>query len=174
MLGFTLREIVLLLTANEQVTAAHAQRMLTRLFADADYEHLLKSWNYLDNHDVPRVTDTIPDEAARRLATVLQFTLPGSVNLYYGTELGQTGGDDPANRAPMRWDLVNQSNQVLRFHHQLSAIRRGHRALRIGDLRWLETDRLIGFERFTDRIEDAVIVIANPSSERVDRDRADP
>ncbi|WP_341727809.1 alpha-amylase family glycosyl hydrolase [Brooklawnia sp.] len=166
-LNFTLREIVLLL-ANQQISAAHAQRMLTRFFADADYEHLLKSWNYLDNHDVPRVTDTIPDEAARRLATVLQFTLPGSVNLYYGTELGQTGGADPANRAPMRWDLVNQSNQVLRFHHQLSAIRRGHRALRIGDLRWLETERLIGFERFTDRIEDAVFVIANPSSERVD------
>lgn len=166
-LNFTLREIVLLL-ANQQISAAHAQRMLERFFTDADYEHLLKCWNYLDNHDVPRLTDTVPNLAARKLAAVLQFTLPGSVNLYYGTELGQTGGADPANRAPMRWDLVNESNNVLRFHHQLIAIRRRHRALRIGDLRWLVTERLIGFERFTDRIEDAVIVVANPSSDEIE------
>ena len=165
-LGFTLREI-LLLTANERVTAAHAQRMLERLFADADYEHLLKCWNYLDNHDVPRLTDTVPNELARTLAVVLQFTLPGSVNVYYGTELGQTGGDDPENRAPMRWDLVNQSNETLRLYHWLISVRRSHRALRVGDLRWLVTDRLIGFERYTDRIGDAVIVVANPSSETV-------
>lgn len=163
LLHFTLREILLGL-ANGRLGPSHAQRMLQRLFADASYEHLLKSWIYLDNHDTARVSETIPDPDARRLATVLQFTLPGSVNLYYGSELGQSGGDDPANRAPMRWDLVNQHNDTLRFHRQLISLRRQHRALRVGDLRWLVTDRLIGFERHTDRIADAVFVLANPSA----------
>lgn len=165
-LSFTLREI-LLLGANQQITAGHMQAMLERYFADSDFEHLLKCWNYLDNHDVPRVTSTIPDARARELATILQFTLPGSVNIYYGTELGQTGGDDPENRAPMRWDLVADSNQTLRLYHRLISIRKQHRALRVGDIRWLLTDRLIGFERHTDHIGEAVLVVANPSSDEV-------
>jgi cyclomaltodextrinase len=67
---------------------------------------MLKSWIYLDNHDTPRLATTCPMRAQRRLAQVLQFTLPGSPNLYYGSEVGMTGGDDPEMRAPMRWDLV--------------------------------------------------------------------
>lgn len=165
-LAFTLREIILM-TANHDITPSHAQRMLQRLYADADFEHLLKSWIYLDNHDVARVTETVPDAAARRLATILQFTLPGAVNLYYGSELGQTGGSDPANRAPMRWDLVNDDNPTLGLHRQLIELRRDCRALRVGDLRWLETDRLLGFERHTDRAADIVVVLVNPSSEPV-------
>ncbi|GAA2182407.1 cyclomaltodextrinase [Brooklawnia cerclae] len=165
-LHFTLREILLRL-ADETIAAPHAQRMLTRLYADADYEHLLKSWIYLDNHDTARVANTIRDDAARRLATVLQFTLPGAVNLYYGTELGQRGGDDPESRAPMRWDRVTDGNPTLAWYRQLLDIRRSHRALRIGDLRWLVTERLIGFERYTDRIGDAVFVLANPSADTV-------
>ena len=93
--------------------------------------------------------------------------MPGSVNLYYGSELGQTGGIDPANRAPMRWDWVNEHNPVLAGIRQLIDIRQRHRALRVGDLRWLVTERLIGFERYTDRVAEAVVVLANPSSEYV-------
>lgn len=165
-LHFTLREILLLIV-NQRISAGHGQKMLERFYADADFEHLLKSWIYLDNHDVVRVSDATENPAARRLATVLQFTLPGSVNLYYGSELGQSGGADPANRAPMRWDLVRDDNPVLAMHRQLIDLRRGHRALRVGDLRWLVTDRLIGYERHTDRIGDAVIVLANPTSQQV-------
>jgi hypothetical protein len=73
---------------------------------DAGIEHMLQSWIYLDNHDTPRLATTLPDVAQRRLAQVLQFTLPGAPNLYYGSELGMTGGDDPEMRAPMRWDLA--------------------------------------------------------------------
>ena len=165
-LDFTLREI-LLLTAHQRIDAAHSQRMLQRLYTDADFEHLLKSWTYLDNHDVPRLTDTIPNPAARHLASVLQFTLPGSVNIYYGSELGQEGGADPANRAPMRWDLVTDDNPALAFFRELAEMRRSRRALRVGDLRWLVTDRLIGFERHTDQVADAVVVLANPSCDPV-------
>lgn len=166
LLSFTLRHL-LLLTANQQIPGALAQRMLERYFADADYEHLLKCWVYLDNHDVERITTTIPNPAARWLASVLQFTLPGSVNLYYGSELGQTGGIDPENRAPMRWDLVNDQNPTYGAIRRLIELRQNHRALRIGDLRWLVTDKLLGFQRHTDRIGDAVFVLANPSSEYV-------
>ena len=89
------------------------------------------------------------------------------MNLYYGSELGQTGGADPENRAPMRWDLADDTNPVLGWYRKLLDLRKRHRSLRVGDLRWLVTDRLLGFQRHTDRIAEAVFVLANPADHPV-------
>lgn len=166
MLHFGVREVILGI-AGGRIPAVHGGRMLQRTYADADLEHMLKSWLYLDNHDTPRLADVLPEDSARRLAMVLQMTLPGSPNLYYGTELGMTGGEDPEMRAPMRWDLVTDDNPWLTFTRALVRVHRERRALRVGDLRWLVTDRLIGFERHTDRAADIVLVLVNPSADTV-------
>jgi glycosidase len=163
---FTLRHL-LLRTADRRLPAPVAQRMIDRMVRDADYEHLLKSWIYLDNHDTPRLATTLPDSKARRLAQVLQFTLPGSPNLYYGSEVGMEGGDDPEMRAPMRWDRVEQNHPDLAWTKQLVAMRQQHRALRVGDWRTLEASQLIAFQRHTDRAADAIYVVANPGLQPV-------
>jgi len=165
-MNFTLREVVMR-TARGQIAPAAAARMIARTVADTGIERTLKSWMLLDNHDTARLATTLPDAAQRRLAQVLQFTLPGSPNLYYGSELGMAGGDDPQMRAPMRWDLVNEANPELRWTRQLIALRRQHRALRVGDFRRIEADQLLAFERYTDRVADAVMVIVNPSDKPV-------
>jgi glycosidase len=94
----------------------------------------------------------------------LQFTLPGSPNIYYGAEVGMTGGDDPANRGPMRWDLVNDDNPEFAWIKKLIGLRKTHRALRIGDFRLVEADKLLAFERYTERALETVIVLANPTA----------
>lgn len=165
-LSWNLRRI-LVETANGRLSANHAQRVLARLFADGDYEHLLRSWVFVDNHDTPRLADAVADPEAQRLARVLQFTLPGSPNVYYGAELGMTGGEDPEMRAPMRWDLLTVDNPWLAFTRRLIELRRERRALRVGDLRWFDTEHLIAYERYTDRGADAVVVVLNPSSHPV-------
>jgi glycosidase len=98
---------------------------------------------------------------------VLQFTLPGSPNLYYGSEVGMAGAGDPGSRGPMRWDLVRDDNDDLRWTRQLIALRKQHRALRVGDYRGIESQRLFAFERHTDRVLDTVIVLANPGDRPV-------
>ena len=163
---FTMKNILLGLM-NGDIDAQHARRMIERMYRDSDFEHMLMSWIYLDNHDTPRLAHMVNDPQRRRLAQLLQFTLPGSPNLYYGTELGMTGGDDPEMRAPMRWDWVNDQNVSLTWTKQLIQLRRNHRALRVGDFRSVETNALFGFERFTDRVEDTVIVLTNPTNVEV-------
>lgn len=165
-LGFTLRGLILRLVRGE-LPPRTGVRMLARLVADAGIGPMLKSWLYLDNHDTPRLATALPDPARRRLAQVLQFTLPGSPCLYYGSELGMTGGEDPQMRAPMRWDLATGDNPELRWMRQLSELREWRRGLRIGDFRGLETTELLGFERHTDRVEDSVFVLANPGPRAV-------
>jgi len=163
---FPLRHI-LLRAADGRIAAPVAQRMIERLIGEADYEHLLKSWIYTENHDTERLATTLPDERARRMVQVLMFTLPGSPNLYYGGEVDMEGGDDPEMRAPMRWDRVAAGHPALAWTKQLIAMRKRLRALRVGDFRPVTSQQLIAFERYTDRVADTVVVLANPSDRDV-------
>jgi cyclomaltodextrinase len=163
---FTLRHILLKL-ASGALDGGTAMRMVHRMTDDSGIDNMLRSWIYLDNHDTPRLATTLPDRAQRRLAQVLQFTLPGAPNLYYGSEVGMAGGDDPAMRAPMRWDRVDADHPELDWTRRLIALHQGQRALKVGDLRAITAHRLIGFERHTDRVADTVLVIANPTDETI-------
>ncbi len=165
-MGFAMRHIVLGV-AQGQLPTARAMRMTDQLVADAGIEPTLKSWMVIDNHDIPRITHQLPDVATRRMAQALQFTLPGAPNIYYGAELGMTGGGDPENRSPMRWDLLKDDNPELVWMRQLIALRKANRALRVGDFRSIDADQLYAFERHTDRALDTVIVVVNPSDRAV-------
>ena len=162
-MNFTLRKIILGLAQGDLSTTA-AARMTERLVRDAGIEPLLKSWNVIDNHDIPRIATQLPDVRQRRLVQALQFTLPGSPNVYYGSEVGMTGGGDPENRGPMRWDWVQADQPELVWMKRLIALHKGHRALRVGDYRRIEAERLFVFERHTDRALDTRIVLANPGN----------
>lgn len=166
LIHFTLRQVILGV-AGGRIDPATGQQMIARIVQDADYEHILKSWVYLDNHDTSRLATALPDPRARRLAQVLQFTLPGSPDLYYGTELDMPGGDDPEMRAPMRWDLVKPDNAVLNWSRRLVALHKDNRALRVGNYRAITAGKLMGFERWTDRAADTIVVLLNPTGQAV-------
>ena len=166
LLNFTLRRIVLA-TASGEIDGPRATRMIARMVQDAGIEPMLKSWIYLGNHDTERLATAIPSEQQRRLAQVLQFTLPGSPNVYYGDELGMTGGGDPEMRAPMRWDLARADHAPLAWMRKLIALHKGERALRIGDFRLPHSDRLLAFERSTERAAETIFVLANPTDREV-------
>ncbi len=146
---------------NPSLAAIHFDRM----YEDIDYESLLKSWIILDNHDTPRLNHSLPEQWQQRMAQVLQFTLPGSPCIYYGVELGMTGGEDPEQRGPMRWDLVTDDNEQLEWTKKLIAMRNECRSLRIGEFLHLNSEHLMAFMRTTDYVEDLAIVVANPSDE---------
>ena len=143
--------------ADGATTAARFAEMV----ADAGIEAILRCWTTLENHDTERLAGAVPDEARRRVAHLLQATLPGSPNLYFGQEVGAPGGADPENRAPMRWDLVRDDHPEWRFVRGLYEARRGLRALAKGDCLFLGTRRLLAFLRTTDRVLETCLVVAN-------------
>ncbi|HEX4858455.1 MAG TPA: glycoside hydrolase family 13 protein [Usitatibacteraceae bacterium] len=165
-MNFSLRQIVLGV-AKSELSAATGARMTERMIRDAGIEPMLKSWMVIDNHDIPRIIDQFPDVALRRMVQTLQFTLPGAPNIYYGAEVGMTGGPDPENRGPMRWDLLRPDNPELVWMKQLVALRKQQRALRVGDFRLVESEKLFAFERHTDRALETVVVLANPANQPV-------
>ncbi len=139
--------------------------MIDKIISDCGIDNALKSWLILDNHDTARLKNMLKHEWQQKIAQVMQFTLPGSPNLYYGNELGMSGGEDPEMRAPMRWDWVIDDNPTLLWVKKLISIHQNHRALKIGNFRPVHSEKLIAYERYTDRAEDTVIVVANPTDD---------
>ena len=66
-------------------------------------------FNLLDSHDTDRLMTRVgdPDVFIQELAAL--FTMPGSVCIYYGTEIGMEGGHDPDCRRCMPWDVVERA-----------------------------------------------------------------
>ena len=165
-MNFTFREIILNL-CQQEISPNLAANMLFQLMDETDMDGLLRSWLVLDNHDTPRLPNLLPERWQQKMAQVLQFTLPGAPNLYYGSELGMQGGTDPEMRAPMRWDLLKPDNPVLNYYQQLIALRKNFPALRVGNCRRIHADKLLAFERYTQRISESVFVFANPGKDPV-------
>jgi neopullulanase len=96
----------------------------------------LAQLNLLDSHDVPRALHMLQgDVKALQLALVLLFCLPGAPCLYYGTEVGLHGGEEPACREAFPWDGPADWRVDLRaFIASLAALRQSHEALCSGTL----------------------------------------
>ncbi|MBC8070823.1 MAG: alpha-amylase [Deltaproteobacteria bacterium] len=94
--------------------------------------------NFLDNHDVTRflynVRDRPADEARALLhnALLFSFTAQGIPCVYYGTEQGFDGGNDPANRERL-WDSgFDVGHPTFQWIARLSGIRGRYKSLRRG------------------------------------------
>ncbi|MEJ2665627.1 MAG: glycoside hydrolase family 13 protein [Deinococcales bacterium] len=98
--------------------------------------------NLLGSHDTPRArTVLLEDDAALQVAYLLLFTLPGAPCIYYGDELGLTGGHDPGCRNSMPWDdPATWDRELLARLTRLAGLRRDHAALRRGDTKVLLAD----------------------------------
>ena len=106
--------------------------------------------NLLGTHDTPRILTALIDDfegsreekAARhlspgqllvakerlRMASFLQFTLPGAPTVYYGDEVGMEGYADPFNRRTYPWG--REDEELLAHYRRLGQLRRDNPALR--------------------------------------------
>ena len=137
------------------------------MILDSGIESILKCWNILSSHDTPRIKNLIPDPELRKIALILQFTLPGAPVIYYGEELGMSGKDDPCNRGPMEWNLVNEENEYLKFYKKLIDLKKKNISLQYGDFLALDTSETLAFCRQTNNLEDLIVVIVNPGEKEV-------
>lgn len=67
-----------------------------------------------------------------KIASVLQFTLPGTPSIFYGDEAGIQGGHDPFCRATFPWG--HEDAELVGHYRRLGAIRRTEAALCRGEL----------------------------------------
>ncbi|PKK89777.1 MAG: hypothetical protein CVV64_12690 [Candidatus Wallbacteria bacterium HGW-Wallbacteria-1] len=160
------RQIILSLL-DGTLNGATAGAMWERGVLSTGIDFALKSWLVLENHDTPRLTDLVRSRSARKVARMLQFTLPGSPCLYYGCEIPLLGGHDPDQRAPMDWNAVEKAEKdpasELNLIKRLSRIREEWPSLKWGGFRLVHTSdpSLFCFMRTAPGVREEVLVVVN-------------
>lgn len=87
-------------------------------------------WNLLGSHDTGRVLHRCgEDQRKMRLMAAMQMLQPGMPFIYYGDEVGLTGGHDPDCRRGMLWDENRQDRQLLAYYKRLISIRKEYPCL---------------------------------------------
>lgn len=141
----------------------------------------LTQLNFLSSHDVARVLTVVGGdedhkqaahdaETSVRLCLLLLLTFPGAPCIYYGDEVGLSGGLDPDNRRVFphqaQWNLA-----LLDCYQQLIAIRQRHSALRTGTYHVLYAEGMAYvFARCSDHTTLLVAVNAGETSQTVGLD----
>jgi glycosidase len=116
---------------------------------------------------------TASQRRIQRLVALMQMTYVGAPMIYYGTEAGMWGADDPHDRMPMVWpdmtydpqqhapregsqarDTVEFDRVLYDYYRAAAWLRREHSALRCGAIEFIETEgeaKFLAFRRSDDR-----------------------
>ncbi|MDD8017675.1 MAG: alpha-amylase family glycosyl hydrolase [Bacteroidota bacterium] len=97
-----------------------------------------------------------------KLYLAYMFTIPGLPVVYYGSEFGMTGADDPDNRRMMRFGnaLSIYEEQMLHETKKIIALRNQHSALRYGDFLTLRADESV-YAYIRSDMNERVLVVLN-------------
>ena len=152
-MNYPLRSAILSYAMGE-IDAWRFTRELTKLYENYPKEAFYSMLNLIDSHDRARAITVLagaPDFPTReeqaaytlspkeralgiarlKIASFLQFTLPGAPCLYYGDEVGMEGHTDPFNRRCFPWG--NEDERLIHWYQSLAKKRNTHPALRTGE-----------------------------------------
>lgn len=110
-------------------------------------------FNLLDSHDTIRLISKLKDIYTFYQQLAVLFTMPGTVCIYYGTEIALEGGHDPDCRRCMPWNKIQKGEyyKQISIMKNLIALRKQHNCLRGNDYRFISipnNDRILCYERF--------------------------
>ncbi len=123
--------------------------------------------NLLGSHDTERfLTLCKNDKRVLKLAWLFQMTYVGAPMVYYGDEVGMTGGKDPDCRGTMIWDESKQDRDLLTTLKQFISLRNTYSVFRRGTFETavVDNDRnLYGYWRRSFDGRSAALVVLNNS-----------
>jgi glycosidase len=167
-----------------KISAAEFRRRLESLLEDYPAENNYGLMNLYDSHDTDRIGSRIvnPDLSydhhvgvnenrdydvrkpnaeelqVQKLMALFQMTYVGAPMIYYGTEAGMWGADDPDCRKPMLWpdlqfeeekshpfglprphDINAFNHELFQWYADLARLRNGHGALCTGSFQFIVT-----------------------------------
>ncbi len=147
----------------------------TKAFVDAMEKNLglydeqinQAQFNLLGSHDMARPLWIMSDnKPAMKLCFQFMMTMPGAPCIYYGDEIGMSGGDDPHCRGAYPWNQPEQQDLEIRDHVKaLTSLRAKYKALRTGTFQFLPecTDAVLQYQRSDE--ENTLHIIMNRSEQ---------
>lgn len=138
------------------------ERAISRL-AGENIEGYGRHWQY--EHNKLSQYDYLRGISMMKIASLIQYTLPGVPSLYYGDEIGMQGLKDPFNRGCMDWE--NPNTELLKWYKRLGEVRRGLKVFEKGEfIPVFSNYKTIAYKRFDN--EGEVLVAVNLDESPVD------
>ncbi|EPQ9916290.1 maltodextrin glucosidase [Vibrio vulnificus] len=123
----------------------------------------LSQFNQLDSHDTARFITLLENDQARmNIALGLLFTYVGTPCIYYGSEVGLEGENDPDNRRCFPWERVGHV-ETFQYHQRLIELRKTSKALQQGAIQFLHVEPA-SFSFARQYGEDTLLVMVNLDS----------
>ena len=92
-------------------------------------------WNLIGSHDTARLLHRCGENKDRqKLCAAVQLLWPGMPMIYYGDEVGMTGGADPDCRRGMVWDPDRQDSDMLAYYRKLLSLRKAYPVFTDGEI----------------------------------------
>ncbi|MBZ4683279.1 MAG: glycosidase [Fusobacteriales bacterium] len=144
---------------------------LKRQFSKGGIYENMSLFNFVDNHDVERITSTIKYREDLYNLHLLLFTIPGIPSIYYGSEWKILGRKGSRNDLDLRPELdVNHMNStsetdLINFISKLSQIRKDLKSLKYGNYKeiFVKSEQF-AFEREINN-EKTVIIVNSSKNE---------
>ena len=177
-MNYVLRDALLDFFVRRTTTGARLAEVLHAQAARYPAPAVFALMNLLGSHDTERIlTVAGQQEGLVRGMFAWLFTWPGIPCVYYGDEVGMTGGKDPDCRRTFPWDESRQRVRLWRWVRRLAALRRNVPALAWGEPVVVEvdgSDEVAAFGRGAPAPGHAPVVVAVSRSERPQRVRLRP
>lgn len=137
------------------------ERAITALAAES-CENRDREWQ--EAHNTLDAQGYLKGVKLLKLASTVQFMLPGVPCIYYGDEVGMQGYKDPFNRGYFDWE--KQNTELLEHYKKLGEIRKNSPCLKEGNINFVSSMLgCVAFERTQGR--SSVLVIANRNEEEI-------
>ena len=154
------------LLGSQSMDGAHFADKVEGLLTSYPSENVRAMYTLLGSHDTERILTKLGNDLKKiHLAYLFLFAYPGVPAIYYGDEIGLTGGKDPGCRGAFPWDQSKWNVDLRDFIKILVKQRKEHQALHRGEYaRVANTTNpaWYGFVRKTE--EDRVLILLNPSA----------
>ena len=143
------------ITASQMVSGMNHQQMLYR---DQVNEG---TFNLLDSHDTARILTLCQgNKELMKSVMAFMFLQKGSPCVYYGTEIGMTGEDDPNCRKCMIWEKEEQDLELFGFIKELVSLRKQlSKIISEGSTQWLIVNDREDKLYFTRELEGQIIYV---------------
>ena len=116
-------------------------------------------FNLLDSHDTERFLFMCKENKQNLMnAAAFIFGYIGSPCIYYGTEIGLTGGYDPGCRKGFNWNTEEWDHEIHNYYKRLIYIRKNESALRFGKIAFESTKELFVMKRSYEETEIYVVI----------------
>jgi cyclomaltodextrinase / maltogenic alpha-amylase / neopullulanase len=153
--------------AKNEVKASEFANIITNVLHSYPNNVNEVAFNLLGSHDTPRIlTICNNDKDKVKLLFLFQLSFTGTPCIYYGDEIGMTGGQDPGCRKCMVWEEEKQDRDLFNHVKKLISLRKTYSAFgNRSELKFVEANDETNHLIYTKTYENEMIIFVINNSE---------